>query len=91
MSDAAAEVVRVHVRFFATLREQLGCAGVEVALGTDKTLEGLVAHLLQRFGDAAQALVEDNVNVAVNQELCEGSCTLCEGDEVGFLPPVTGG
>ena len=32
-----------------------------------------------------------NVKVALNQELIDGSVAVSDGDEVAFLPPVTGG
>ena len=34
---------------------------------------------------------QENVRIAVNQSLISGECALAAGDEVAFLPPVTGG
>ena len=50
----------------------------------------LVAHL----GEVADPLWLDNVRIAHNQELVAEAATclvLADGDEVAFLPPVTGG
>jgi len=42
--------------------------------------------------DAAfAALSAPNVRIAVNKEFVEGGCTLRDGDEVAFMPPITGG
>ena len=79
----------VKVVFFASLRDKVGVR--ELSL-TASSLDHLL-HLLedQLPAEAYAALVEPNVRVAVNQELVEGNQTLFEGDEVAFLPPVTGG
>ena len=52
--------------------------------------EGLVSQL----GATADALWLDNVRLAHNQELVASApmaLKLVDGDEVAFLPPVTGG
>lgn len=52
------------------------------------------AQLRQTLSETAMtALTAENVRVAVNQALVEqlDAVELKEGDEVAFLPPVTGG
>ena len=41
--------------------------------------------------DALQVLEQENVRIAVNQSLVSEDLALNPGDEVAFLPPVTGG
>ena len=83
MSDA------VRVLFFASLREDVGCAEAQVqAADTAELLAALAAQLPE---GAMQALTQDNVRIAVNQQIIEGNTPLGSGDEVAFLPPVTGG
>lgn len=86
----------IRVLFFASLREAAGAA--ELLLPADAAarealgLDGLMAALKPRLGAAAcAALAADNVRIAVNQELTDGAIALRAGDEVAFLPPVTGG
>ncbi|MGH8598856.1 MAG: MoaD/ThiS family protein [Gammaproteobacteria bacterium] len=46
----------------------------------------------RRFGDDfAAALTAPNIRVALNQEFVVGQCTVRDGDEVAFMPPITGG
>lgn len=89
MTVAAA--TRVTVRFFASLRE---VAGVEaLALEIDEASLAGVRAKLATLLSAAQcgAIGGDGVQVAVNQVIVQGEARLETGDEVAFLPPVTGG
>jgi molybdopterin converting factor subunit 1 len=80
---------QVRVLFFASLREEVGCGEVQVtACNTNDLLKALASQLSP---DAMLALSQDNVRIAVNQQLIESSAALANGDEVAFLPPVTGG
>ena len=86
----------IRVLFFASLREAVGCSGFELPLsvdtGADTGLDALMRALRGRLSQGAYAaLIAENVRIAVNQELVEGSVALRAGDEVAFLPPVTGG
>ena len=88
----------IRVLFFASLREAVGRSECEIpapeasAGAPGHGLEALMAELRGRLDEAAyQALAAENVRVAVNRELVEGAVALKPGDEVAFLPPVTGG
>lgn len=84
----------IRVLFFASLREAVGLAQCEVASGAGQPLglEALMAELKSRLAaDAYAALAAENVRIAVNRELTDGAVALKAGDEVAFLPPVTGG
>jgi molybdopterin converting factor subunit 1 len=84
----------VEVKFFASLREVIGHS--ELQLSVENTGE-LVAALSNRLGEVNSAyLMEPNIRIAVNQELVEGdwkesSLLFRAGDEIAFLPPITGG
>ncbi len=87
--------MEVTVRLFAALREQFGTAAVSLTLPDGADLPALMSALMEHFAELPSAardqLQADNVRVAVNQELIEGQRVLQPGDEVAFLPPVTGG
>jgi molybdopterin synthase sulfur carrier subunit len=90
--EQAAQTLTLEVLFFASLRERLGCEALEVELGAPGTIAGLIEALAARLGDDARdALTAESVRVAVNQEIVRGNVPLQHGDEVAFLPPVTGG
>jgi molybdopterin synthase sulfur carrier subunit len=83
----------IAVRFFASLRDAVGLAEVSLAppdLPTD--LDALLGLLSDRLDvEAYAAITAVAVRIAVNQTLVEGNIALVLGDEVAFLPPVTGG
>ncbi|TDJ40103.1 MAG: MoaD/ThiS family protein [Gammaproteobacteria bacterium] len=83
----------IAVRFFASLRDAVGTAGLD--LGSSRMpadLDGLLCVLRERLdGEAYAAITGASVRIAVNQTLVEGNAALTAGDEVAFLPPVSGG
>jgi molybdopterin synthase sulfur carrier subunit len=83
----------LNVVFFARVKEQLGCAGLQ--LDWDDSLasfSGLQTHLRKlKGGDWEQVLTQDNIVRAINHTVVEANAVLRDGDEVAFFPPVTGG
>jgi molybdopterin converting factor subunit 1 len=81
--------MRVTVRLFARLRDLAGAAEIvrdvqpPATVGTVWT--GLVADL------PALREYERTMSVAVNAEYARMAAAVHEGDEVAFLPPVSGG
>ena len=84
--------MKVAVRFFASLREATGCADIALELRPDADFALLCRELCGRLGaHALDALLAANVRVARNQTFEQPPFALRDGDEVAFLPPVTGG
>lgn len=79
----------MHVRVlpFGVLKESLGSEPFSVDLPGSAT----VADLLARISLQAPAVEKLGIAVSVNAEYAERSRTLRESDEVGLLPPVSGG
>jgi molybdopterin synthase sulfur carrier subunit len=81
----------VRVRFFATLREQIGRSALTIDADVANVSE-LWRHLERTLpAEAIGALRAKGVRVAVNQEMIEHDAPLADGDEVAFMPPITGG
>lgn len=81
------------VLYFARLRETIGM-GQEV-IAWDANLDNVAAllNMLRARGAQWQAALSSQlgVRVAVNQDLAQEHTALKDGDEVAFIPPVTGG
>jgi len=82
----------IRVRFFAALRESLGIDSLDVTSAANTDLSGLLEHIRRMLGDAAvAALCAPDVRVALNREFVVGECVMKDGDEIAFMPPITGG
>ena len=77
------------VRLFARLRELAGTAELTRELPDGSTVEALWRALACDFPSMAD--YERAVSCAVNEEYARLSTVLKQGDEVAFLPPVSGG
>lgn len=77
----------IRVLYFAALRDAAGCAEESVA-SDGGSLGDLYALLAGRHGFA---LVRERVRVARNGEFAAWGDAVHAGDEVAFLPPVSGG
>lgn len=90
-NQALIDVTNVSVKFFATLKEVAGRD--EIALAMDgRDAASLRAALVRELSDdAITALFANDVRIAVNQSLVHPPFVLDDGDEIAFLPPVTGG
>lgn len=81
----------IHLRFFASLREQLGCAEEAVALPAEINTVGQLREWLIARGGVWVKLNEQYVQMAHQHEICSAAEKITEGSEVAFFPPVTGG
>ncbi len=79
--------MRVHVKFFAIFREMLGVKSEHKEIADGMTIEQLWKEYSARHPRAASM----RAAYAVNQKLVSPDYVLHDGDEVGFLPPVSGG
>ena len=81
--------MRVTVRLFARLRDLAGSGELVREIATPATVEtvwrSLVADM-PALGD-----YERTMSVAVNADYSKMSSKVDDGDEVAFLPPVSGG
>lgn len=85
--------MNITLRYFARLRETLGCDSEQPDLPPAvHTIGELVEWLRARGAPWSDALGADRpFRVAVNQELAQIGTRLSANDEVAIFPPVTGG
>jgi molybdopterin synthase sulfur carrier subunit len=82
----------LQLRYFASLRETLGVSDEAVALPeTVGTVAGLQCWLQERGAPWRDALADDRLLVAVNQQVSDRQTAVNDGDEIAWFPPVTGG
>ena len=78
--------MRVRLRFFAALREQMGARG-ERSVKSGATVGTLWCALVAERPELAVV----PVRFAVNETYVAPSHRLADGDEVAIFPPVSGG
>src|SRR5712692_4127910 len=83
-----AVAIAVRTRLFARLREQAGTDAETVEVRAGATVDD-VYDALQKLHPALPT--RESVRAAVNQEFAEWGRKVAAGDEVAFIPPVSGG
>ncbi|HXZ13310.1 MAG TPA: molybdopterin converting factor subunit 1 [Candidatus Sulfotelmatobacter sp.] len=81
--------MRVRVLFFGQLKEIVGVASEEAELSDGARVEDLFERYGRRFPKLAE--FRPSIAASVNQEYAAWRAPLESGDEVAFLPPVSGG
>ena len=81
--------MQIRALFFATYKDIAGTDELDVQLPVGSSVEDLVDHLRSR-GGSWQTLPEQPA-VAVNLHYSKLATALADGDEVAFIPPVSGG
>jgi molybdopterin converting factor subunit 1 len=81
--------MRVRIRLFARLREIAGADELDRELPDGTTLAGIWQSLAGEF--PAMAPYRTSISGAVNADYARLDAAVRDGDEVAFLPPVSGG
>ncbi|HEY7022473.1 MAG TPA: molybdopterin converting factor subunit 1 [Ktedonobacterales bacterium] len=81
--------MRIHVRYFAALREKVGKDAEDLDVSAGATVDQARAALIERYPQLASTLV--GCAAAVNRAYASAELALSEGDELVFIPPLGGG
>ena len=81
--------MRVTVRLFARLRDIAGAAELAREVAPGSTIGTVWQQLARDFPDLAR--YERSISSALNADYARMDRAVSDGDEVAFLPPVSGG
>jgi sulfur-carrier protein len=81
--------IRVKALFFGGLKEVAGRAEESVELAPGSRIEDLFAQFISRCPELAR--YRGSLVASRNQEFAAWNTPLESGDEIAFLPPVSGG
>lgn len=81
--------MRVTVKLFARLRDIAGAGELVREVSSPATAQAVWSSLVSEHPSLAD--YERSISVAVNTDYARMSAALSDGDEVAFLPPVSGG
>lgn len=85
--------MKIQLKFFASVREKLGVAAETLELAdADYSADDIRQVLIARGGVWAEALANGRaLRMAYMQVMVNGDVQVCDGGELAFFPPVTGG
>jgi molybdopterin converting factor subunit 1 len=81
--------MKVKVKLYAAFREIVGSKEEELQLADGTTVQMLLDEYVKRFPRLER--YREHIILSVNKEYGRPGRVLNEGDEVTFLPPVSGG
>jgi MoaE-MoaD fusion protein len=81
--------VRVKVLFFGMLKDIVGRSEEQIELADGSRLETVFTRYALQFPRLSD--FESSIVLACNQQFCDRTAAVSEGDEIAFLPPVSGG
>jgi molybdopterin converting factor subunit 1 len=86
---SVSQSIRVKVLFFGRLKEIFGRTQESIDLAVESNIESLFAQYASRYPELQQ--FRSSLVASCNQEFTPWNTILHAGDEVAFLPPVSGG
>ncbi|MFN5119315.1 MAG: MoaD/ThiS family protein [Cyanobacteriota bacterium] len=89
MGSAMASGAPIRVRLFAGLREEAGWAERELPLAAAPTGFATAEDLWRELGLGPD--LPATVRIAINRSFANADQPLQPGDELAFLPPISGG
>jgi molybdopterin converting factor subunit 1 len=81
--------MKVKVKLYAAFREVVGSKEEELQLADGTTVQMLLDDYVRRFPKLDR--YREHIILSVNKEYGRPGRVLNDGDEVTFLPPVSGG
>lgn len=81
--------MRVTVRLFARLRDAVGAGTLVREVPPGATVDDVWRSLAAEW--PAVAAYRESLSCAVNADYARMSAPVADGDEIAFLPPVSGG
>ena len=81
--------MRVTVRLFARLRDIVGAAEIVRDVAPGATIASVWTDLTREFPGLAD--YERSISTAINADYARMDHAIGDGDEIAFLPPVSGG
>lgn len=82
-------IVRVKVLFFGMLKDIVGRSEEDIELADGARLDSVFTRYAGHFPRLRE--LESSIVLACNHEFQDRSASIHEGDEIAFLPPVSGG
>ena len=82
----------IKVKLFANLRELAGASEFDLEASSIANVRELIDELIkQTSSELGAELADETAMVSINKKYAGWEASVKDGDEVGILPPVSGG
>jgi molybdopterin synthase catalytic subunit len=81
----------VIVKFFASIKQKIGKEEVSLNLDQPIAVASFLDILEKQLPGLKQAIKQTNSIIALNHQFVDQSATVKDGDELAFIPPMSGG
>lgn len=81
--------MKLKIKLYASFREIVGAKEQDIDVAEGTTVQMLLEDYIKRFPRMSR--FRDHIILSVNKEYGRPERELKDGDEVSFLPPVSGG
>lgn len=81
----------ITVKFFASLRQKLGRSEIQFPLDDPAPVSEVITRLSDELPNLRRAIDDTKSMTAINHEFADQSALVKAGDELAFIPPMSGG
>ncbi len=81
--------MKIKLRFFGQLKELTGTEEAEIQIKENTRVEDLIWLLGERYPNIREFL--NHVSFSIDNEYASKDTVLADNNEVGLLPPISGG
>ena len=84
-------MANVNVRFFANLKDLAGAESMNFEIEENLNVRDFTSILLAEIPALKTMMEKRRVFISINQEMAQSDDIVKDGDEIGLLPPFSGG
>lgn len=81
--------IRIHLLYFAFVKDKTGVEFDLLELPSDTSVKSLIKIILEKYPGLGN--IVDMIQISVNYKIVDVDTILKDGDEIAFLPPISGG
>ncbi|HEX5519289.1 MAG TPA: molybdopterin converting factor subunit 1 [Candidatus Nitrosocosmicus sp.] len=81
--------IRINLLYFAFVKDKTGVEFDLLDLPSDTSVKSLMKIILEKYPSLGNII--DMIQISVNYKIVDVDTILKDGDEIAFLPPISGG
>ena len=81
----------ITIKFFATIKQKIGRELIEITIDQPMSIGSVIKTLESDIPEIGKTIADTRSLVAVNHEFATTDTIVKDGDEIAFIPPMSGG